>query len=84
MIASLKIMKCAFCAGTLGDKMVTFAYAEEDKYFFVEHVPALVCNKCGERIYSPEVTDKLLKFAKDEFMPVKTIEVPVFDFAERA
>ena len=76
-------MKCAFCAGTLKDKVVTFSYEEEDKYLFVEHVPALVCNKCGERIYSPEVTDKLLKFAKDEFMPVKTIEVPVFDFAER-
>ena len=76
-------MKCAFCAGTLKDKVVTFSYEEEDKYLFVEHVPALVCSKCGERIYSPEVTDKLLKFAKDEFRPVKTVEVPVFDFAER-
>jgi len=24
-----------------------------------------------------------LRFAKDEFKPVKTIEVPVFDFAEK-
>lgn len=76
-------MKCVFCGGVLEEKMVTFSYEEEDKYLFVEHVPALVCSKCGERIYSPEVTDKLLKFAKDEFRPVKTIEVPVFDFAER-
>ena len=76
-------MKYAFCAGTLKDKVVTFSYEEGDKYLFVEHVPALVCNKCGERIYSPEVTDKLLKFAKDEFRPVKTVQVPVFDFAER-
>ena len=77
-------MKCVFCAGILEERVVTFAYGEEDKFLFVEHVPALVCNKCGERIYSPEVTDKLLKFAKDEFRPVKTVEVPVFDFAERA
>ena len=77
-------MKCVFCGGMLEEKVVTFTYEEEDKYLFVEHVPALVCSKCGERIYSPEVTDKLLKFAKDEFMPVKTIEVPVFDFAEKA
>lgn len=67
----------------LEKKVVTFAYEEEDKYLFVEHVPALICNKCRERIYSPEVTDKLLKFAKGEFRLVKTIEVPVFDFAER-
>ena len=77
-------MKCVFCGGMLEDMVVTFTYEEGDKYLFVEHVPALVCNKCGERIYSPEVTDKLLKFAKDEFMPVKTVEVPVFDFAEKA
>lgn len=76
-------MKCVFCGGTLEEKVVTFTYEEEDKYLFVEHVPALVCNKCGERIYSPEVIDKLLKFAKEEFRPVKTIKVPVFDFAER-
>lgn len=67
----------------MAEKVVTFTYEEDDKYLFVENVPALVCNKCGERIYSPEVTDKLLKFAKDEFRPVKTIEVPVFDFAEK-
>jgi len=77
-------MKCVFCGGMLEENVVTFTYEEGDKYLFIEHVPALVCNKCGERIYSPEVTDKLLKFAKDEFMPVKTVKVPVFDFAERA
>lgn len=75
-------MKCVFCGGILEDMVVRFTYEEGDKYLFVEHVPALVCNKCGEKIYSPEVTDKLLKFAKDEFRPVKTVEVPVFDFAE--
>lgn len=74
-------MKCVFCGGVLEEKVVTFAYEEDDKYLFVEHVPSLVCSKCGERMYSPEVTDKLLKYAKDEFSPVKTIEVPVFDFA---
>ena len=74
-------MKCVFCKGMLEKKVVTFTYEEGEKYLFVEHVSALVCNKCGERTYSPEVTDKLLKFAKDEFRPVKTIYVPVFDFA---
>ena len=55
----------------------------DDKYLFIENVPAEVCMKCGEKTYSPEVTDKLLRFARDEFKPVKTIKVPVFNFAER-
>ena len=37
--------------------------------------------KCGEKMYSPPVTDELLEFAKDKFKPVKIVKVPVFDFA---
>jgi hypothetical protein len=32
-------------------------------------------------MYSPEVTDELLRFAMNEFKPVRKIEVPVYDFA---
>lgn len=74
-------MKCVFCGGKLEKKKVTFCYDEEDKYLFVENVPADVCNSCGEKTYSPEVTDKLLKYAKKEIKPTKTIEVPVHVFS---
>lgn len=76
-------MKCVFCGGKAEKKIVTFCYEEDDKYLFVENVPAEVCTKCGERTYSPEVTDELLRFARAEFKPTKTIKVPVFNFAER-
>ncbi|MBI5237878.1 MAG: type II toxin-antitoxin system MqsA family antitoxin [Deltaproteobacteria bacterium] len=76
-------MKCVFCGGEAERKLVTFSYEEDDKYLLVENVPAEVCAKCGEKTYSPQVTDELLRFAKEEFKPAKTIAVPVFDFAER-
>ncbi len=76
-------MKCVFCGCRVEKSIVTFTYEENDRYLLIENVPANVCSKCGERIYSPEVTDQLLKFARNEFKPVKTIEVPVFNFAER-
>jgi YgiT-type zinc finger domain-containing protein len=76
-------MKCVFCGGKVEKKKITFSYEEDDKYLLVENVPAEVCTKCGEKTYSPEVIDELLKFAKDEFQPIKTVEVPVFDFTER-
>ena len=75
-------MKCVFCSGETTKMTVTFSYEEGDKYFLVEHVPAEVCERCGEKTYSPDVTDELLKFAKNKFKPVKKLEVPVFDFAE--
>ncbi len=75
--------KCVFCGGKVSEERVTFVHDEDDKYFFVEHVPAEVCIQCGERTYAPEVTDGILNFAKHRVKPVKTIEVPVFDFAEK-
>jgi len=76
--------KCVFCGGKVSEEQVTFVYDDDDKYFFVEHVPAEVCTKYGERTYSPEVTEDILKFAKRKVKPAKTVEVPVFDFAEKA
>ena len=76
-------MKCVFCGGKLKKENVTFTYEDEDKYLFVEDVPAEVCTSCGEKTYSPSVTDDLLKFARNEFQPARTIEVPVFNFVER-
>lgn len=75
-------MRCVFCGGETKQTLVTFTYEDENRYFRVENVPAEVCVLCGEKTYSPEVTDELLKFAKDKFKPVKKLEVPVFDFAE--
>jgi len=76
-------MKCIFCGGKLKKDNVTFTYQDDHKYIIVEDVPAEVCNSCGEKIYSPAVTDDLLKFAKNKFHAVKTIKVPVFNFVEK-
>ena len=73
-------MRCSICAGNTVQRLVTFSYEEGDRHLLVENVPAQVCSKCGEKTYSPEVTDKLLRFARAEFKPVRTIKVPVFNF----
>lgn len=75
-------MKCVFCGSKTKKSKVTFVYEDEDKYLLVEGVPAEVCTKCGEKTYSPEVTDKLLEFAKNRFKPERIIKVPVFNFKE--
>lgn len=76
--------RCVFCGGKVEERRVTFVYEDDERCLFVENVPAEVCTKCGEKTYSPEVADELLRFAKHEFKPVKTIQVPVFDFTEKA
>lgn len=73
--------ECVICGGSTIKKLATFIYDEDDNYFLVENVPAEVCTKCGERTYSPEVTDEILIIVKQRIKPQKTIEVPVFDLA---
>jgi YgiT-type zinc finger domain-containing protein len=75
-------MKCVFCGGETKKMSVTFSYEDEDKFFLVEHVPAEICERCGEKTYARDVTDELMKFAGHKFKPVKKLEVPVFDFSE--
>jgi HTH-type transcriptional regulator / antitoxin MqsA len=76
--------KCVFCGGKVLNEQVTFVYESEDQYFFVEHVPAEVCSKCGEKTYSSDVADELLKYAKKKSRPAKTLKVPVFNFVAKA
>jgi YgiT-type zinc finger domain-containing protein len=76
-------MKCVFCGGIVEKKNTTFNYEEEDKYMVIKNVPTEVCTKCGEKTYSPAITDDLLRFAKHEFNPIALIEVPVYDYADR-
>ena len=75
-------MRCDFCGGIVEQKKVTFIHEDNKDYLLVENVPAWVCSKCGERTYSPEVTDKILQFAKKAIKPNKIIEVPVLNYAE--
>jgi len=74
-------MKCVFCGGKVIEREVTFTYEEDDKYLIIEHVPAQVCTRCGEKTYSPEVTEQILRLARKEVKPARKIQVPVYDFA---
>jgi len=62
-------MRCPFCGGESVKEIVTFTYEEENKYILIEHVPADVCERCGEKMYSPEVTDELLRIAQRKLSP---------------
>lgn len=74
-------MKCVFCGGEVESREVTFVYDYDSDYFFIENVPAEVCTQCGEKTYSPKVTDEVIRLAKRKLKPARRVEVPVFDYA---
>ncbi len=76
-------MSCVFCGGNVVAKKATFIYEHGEQLLVIRGVPAEVCTTCGERTYSPEITDEIMKFAKQRFQPIKLIEVPVFDYGHK-
>ena len=77
-------MKCVFCGGQVEPRKVTFTYDHDGDYFLIENVPAEVCVQCGEKTYSPMVTDELVRLARKKLKPAKTVLVPIFDYANQA
>ena len=73
---------CYFChKGILEDKKVTVDFRWGDKLTVIEKVPAKVCNECGEKYYSAEVSKEMEKIAI-EGKKERVIEVPLVRLPE--
>ncbi len=58
------MVTCYFCGkGILEDKKVTVDFRWGNKLIVIEEVPAKVCNECGERYYSAEISKEMEKIA---------------------
>lgn len=62
------------------EERVTYTLQVGDKLVLVENVPARVCFQTGERLFAPEVVERLQEIVWDQKRPVRTIETPVFEF----
>ena len=68
---------CYFCRkGILEDRKVTVDFKWGSKLIVIEEVPAKVCNECGEKYYSAEVSREMEKIVTEE-KKEKVIEVPL-------
>lgn len=60
---------------------VTYAVELGGRFIIVEHVPARVSLRTGERFFSPETVEKLQKIAWEERTPSRVVEAPVFEYS---
>jgi YgiT-type zinc finger domain-containing protein len=74
---------CALCQGRMTEQLVTYSQFINGQFVIVENVPALVCEQCGDRLYSPDVVERLQELIWSQAKPVRTVTVPVYDL-ERA
>jgi YgiT-type zinc finger domain-containing protein len=60
------------------EKTITVDLRIGDKLFVIEEVPAKVCNNCGEKVFTPDITRKLQNLVKRRRKASRIVKVPVF------
>ena len=76
-------MKCDLCGSPMNEQMVLYTIQLDEKLVVVEHVPARVCDQCGERLYRSETVERLQKTVWEQRSPSRMLQTPVFDFAAK-
>lgn len=75
-------MMCDVCgAGERRDQLIRYSLSIDDRLVVVEHVPAIVCDHCGETSLRPEVVETLQQTIWGKRPPTRVIDTPVYEFA---
>jgi hypothetical protein len=62
------------------EQKVTYSLEVEGRFVVVEHVPARVSLRTGERFFSPETVERLQEIIWGQNVPKRVIQTPVYEF----
>ncbi len=75
------MFQCHLCGSTeFREDFVSEVFQINGKHVLVEHIPAKVCLRCGEMIFSRETTERIRLLVHGEGKPQKSIKIDVFEF----
>jgi hypothetical protein len=63
---------------------VTYTLEVDGRFVVVEHVPARVSVRTGERFFAPATVEQLQKIIWENQAPARVVETPVFDYPAAA
>ena len=73
---------CGVCHGKEGCKeMVEEVFRLDGRFVLVGGVPATVCQRCGERSFSRQTTEKVRKLVHGEAKAAKSVPMQVYEYA---
>ncbi|MBK9009144.1 MAG: YgiT-type zinc finger protein [Anaerolineae bacterium] len=76
------MFKCHVCGSTeYREEVVNEVFQIDGKPVLVEKIPAQVCTRCGEEIFSRETTEKVRLLVHGKAKPIKSVQVDVFAYA---
>jgi YgiT-type zinc finger domain-containing protein len=76
------MFKCHVCGSTESvDKFVSEVFQLDGKPVLVENIPAQVCTRCGEEIFSRETVEKVRRIVHGKKKPIRSVKMDVFAYA---
>ena len=76
------MFKCHVCGSKeYREELVNEVFQIDGKPVLVENIPAQVCARCGEEIFSRETTEKVRLLVHGKAKPVKSVQMDVFAYA---
>jgi len=75
-------MKCTIvgCPGEHEQREIVHTVHQGDRIVVIDHVPAEVCEVCGDVLFTPETVRKIELLRHTAAPPVRT--VPLYDFTQ--
>ena len=71
---------CEFCEGRLHERVVQARFSYVGRTVYIDHVPARVCDRCGEQYYDGRVYERMVEIAKDPGRAKGTIVFPLAEY----
>ncbi len=76
------MFQCHICGATEAEETyIDEVFHIAQKHILVEQIPATVCRRCGEKIFSRETTERIRRMLHGETKPVKSVAMEVFAYA---
>ena len=77
------MFKCHVCGSqAFHQAHVSEVFNIGGKFRLVENIPAMVCERCGEELFSSETSEHIRAMLNGSDKPLKSISLDVFSFRE--
>ncbi len=70
-------MPCVICGGEEKSEVIFLDLRVEGRLMIIEDVPSVICQQCGGKTFSPEITRKIQEIAEAQPKTIRVINVPV-------
>jgi HTH-type transcriptional regulator/antitoxin MqsA len=73
------MFSCHVCGNTTPKSdFLSEVFTIDGRRVLVEHIPAQVCKRCGEAIFSRETIERVRRLVRQEGQPSKTVSLDIF------